>query len=162
MEIKWKEIKISEILNVRRSLKNYDDITYHKLKNQIKKNGQLMSILVFKSNDGYIVISGYSIYKVMKDIGKKNIFACVVSGLSEKELNLLGLEMNIKFRDDIVKIAKCIKMILKDYSAEEISITTDFYEKEIEDYPKILDYDFKKYDVSLHNNLFLEGNNEYF
>lgn len=162
MEISWKKLKISEISSEKLSLKHYDEITYLKLKNNIKKNGQLKNLVVAQIENKYYLLDGHYIYNIMQELELETVYCCVVKDIKDEDALLISLELNATFRNDIIKIAKRIKDLLNSYSASDISISTDFYEKEIQDYPNILTYDFKKYDANLHNNLFMESNDEYF
>lgn len=153
---------MSDIKGGKLSLKHYDETTYLKLKNNLKKNGQLKNLVVVKIGEEYHLLDGYYVYNVMKDLKIEQAYCSVINDIKEEDALLISLELNITFRNDIIRIAKRIKDLLVNHSATDISPTTDFYEVEIQNYPNILTYDFKKYDANLHNNLFMESNNEYF
>lgn len=137
-----------------------DPFVEDKLEANIKANGQLKNIVVFKDEDEkYYVIDGLSVLKILKKLNYEKVQVCIVKGCDP---DLLSIQLNNSKNIDYVKIAKTFKKLLEKYSSLELEAVTQFYRDEIQSFPLILNFDFKRYDINTHNFLNLESNEEYF
>lgn len=160
MEVEFKKINIDLIFDNGNSFTEFDYESYDKLKNNIKKNGQLKNIVVIKVKKGYEILDGSVVFKILNELKYKEILCCVCKDVKNKDL--LSLELNIKFKDDYVKLSKKIKNILEEEEEQKVSLTTRFKKEELRLYSKLLNFDFKKYNINMYNELYLENNDEYF
>lgn len=160
-KINYEYININEIVdNISSSY--IDNFKYEKLKIFIQNYGQLKNIVVFKVNKKYIIIDGYILYKCMKELNYKEIYVSIIPLKTEEEALLLSLLLNIKFDSDWIKLANVIKKLLCNYELNYLSEVLPYDKTEIEKYPLLLEYDFKKHSNEVYNNLFMENNDEYF
>lgn len=153
-----KEIDISLIdFSIQASHKFFDPELYHKLENQIRKNGQLKNILVEQqSNLKYKIVDGYYIAKILKDNGFKTIWVNEV-----KDSDLISFEMDLSFKWNYVKVAEKLKQMKQ--TEQEISFTTAMHPNEIKAFSRILEYDFSKdRDGKVHLDYNSAPNEEFF
>lgn len=164
MELKdnLKEIDITNIEDISGTSFSYiNNLQYEKLKLFIKKYGQIKNIVVVQGKKNkYKIVDGYQVYTCMKDLGYEKILVSILD--KEYDPKIFSILLNIKFGDDLVKLSKMIKVLLEEYSSQELSEILPFEKTEIEKYPLLLDFDFKKYNVNEHNKLYYESNNKYF
>lgn len=167
MELNKKEYKVINIDKIEDSSENsfsyFNSMKYEKIKSFLKKVGQIKNIVVYfdSKKKKYKIIDGYYVYKSLKELGQKEVIVYILD-LKEICDYYYSILLNIKFDEDLVKLAKMIKKLLLNSSSSELYKILPFEKEEIEKYPLLLEYDFKKYDVTLHNNLFMENNDEYF
>jgi ParB-like chromosome segregation protein Spo0J len=159
MAVKWKKINVEDIIDDNVSVKEPDSEINHKLSVIIKKYGQLHNIIVKRKDDKYIIVDGSAAFKILKKYQDTVICSIIDDEWDEK---LISLEVNFGFKNDLVKLANRFKNLLKKYTKQELAVTIPFYENEIEFYPNFLDYDFKKYDLTLNNNLYSQSDENYF
>jgi ParB-like chromosome segregation protein Spo0J len=159
MAVKWKKINVEDIIDDNVSVKEPDSEINHKLSVIIKKYGQLHNIIVKRKDDKYIIVDGSAAFKILKKYQDTVICSIIDDEWDEK---LISLEVNFGFKNDLVKLANRFKNLLKKYTIQELAVTIPFYENEIEFYPNFLDYDFKKYDLTLNNNLYSQSDENYF
>jgi ParB-like chromosome segregation protein Spo0J len=159
MAVKWKKINVEDIIDDNVSVKEPDSEINHKLSVIIKKYGQLHNIIVKRKDDKYIIVDGSAAFKILKKY--QDTVNCSIID-DEWDEKLISLEVNFGFKNDLVKLANRFKNLLKKYTKQELAVTIPFYENEIEFYPNFLDYDFKKYDLTLNNNLYSQSDENYF
>lgn len=135
MQIQNAEIKMVDInklkpakYNPRTELTPEDDM-YKRIKSSITKFGLVDPLIVNKRNNLYTIVGGHQRYKVLKDLGYKEV-QCVLADLDEKEeieLNL-SLNKNVGFWNN-EKLKEIFTNI--DFSEEE-QYLTGFSDEEIE------------------------------
>lgn len=155
-----KKLNIEEITESNHQTK--DDNLYYlqKLEANIRKNGQLQTIVVQKKKDKYKVVDGHMVFQALKNLDFKEVYCFVVD--EDTNADLLSIEMNISFDMDFVRMAKKLKRLLEKLTPEDIEATTHMVKDEIKKFPRVDEFDFGKYDNEMHNELFLRPNNEYF
>lgn len=134
-----------------------------KLENNLKKYGQLRSLIVQRIDDTekFRLIDGYQLFKAIKNVGIDEVYCFVVN--KDADPDLLSLEINtINFDIDFVLMSKKIKRLLEKYSPEEIEYSSGYIKEEIIQFPRVETFDFKQYDLEMHNNIYLEVDDEYF
>lgn len=131
----------------------YEHTVDNKLENNIRKYGQIQNIVIYKNNKNdklYKIIDLYYVAKILKKIGITEVACFDMGVLDDMEASLVSLGLNIKFRHDIMSYATVLKKLQEKYNPEEIEFLTDFLKNEIIEYPKVLEFDFLKYDEDLH------------
>jgi len=159
-----KKVKIEDIsINKKNSIAFFNHFYYIKLVQFIKKFGQIQLISVCKVKDEYELIDGYYVLKAMRELNKKEVYINDYGKLSKNDKNLFIIGMRGKFEKDIVKLAYKFKELQEEGNdIDNIEPYVSFYKGEIKNFPELLEFDFKGYDKNLHNNLYLENNEEYF
>jgi ParB-like chromosome segregation protein Spo0J len=120
------KIKLAEY-NPRKDLNELDE-EYQKLKRSIEEFGYVSPIIVNQKNN--TVIGGHQRYKVLKDLGHKEIL-CVVVDFDENQEMLLNIALNkIQGDWDMEKLEE----LLMEFKEEGLDATiTGFSEDEIDD-----------------------------
>ena len=158
-----KNILIDEIIiDKKNSISDTNQFLYNKLKQFIKKFGQIQVVTVCKNEKGYELIDGYYIYKAMNELGHKNIEVNDLGDMEESDKLLFIIGMKSKFEKDLVKISRKFRDLIDLIEIEEIECFLPYDKEEIKYFPGLLDFDFRKYDENSYSNLYLENNEEYF
>lgn len=144
-------ISVDKIIdNIDKSHKFFDSDIYHKIENGIKKYGQLKNIII---NKKFEIIDGKYIFKILKELGYKNVWCLVI----EKDEEYFEFILDNNFKWDYIKVAKKIKKILEQNLLHEFKVLTMMHEDEINNFSRILDYDFLNKDIE---KLYLEYNSK--
>ena len=158
-----KNILIDEIIiDKKNSISDTNQFLYNKLKQFIKKFGQIQVVTVCMNEKGYELIDGYYIYKAMNELGHKNIEVNDLGDMEESDKLLFIIGMKSKFEKDLVKISRKFRDLLDLIEIEEIECFLPYDKEEIKYFPGLLDFDFRKYDENSYSNLYLENDEEYF
>lgn len=134
-----------------------------KLENNLKKYGQIRTLIVQRIDDteNFRLIDGHQLFKAIRNVGIDEVYCFVVN--ENIDPDLLSLEINtINFDIDYVLMSKKIKRLLDKYSPEEIEHSSGYIKEEIIQFPRVETFDFKQYDLEMHNNIYLETDDEYF
>lgn len=132
------------------------------LKNFIKKYGQIKNLIVYEQDKKYYLLSDYYYFECLKELKIKTVSVFNVGEMDLDEATLVALGLINSFDLDYIQMAKQIKKILNTYDGEQISALTHMEKREIEVFPRLLDFDFKRYDTNKHHELYTESEQEYF
>ncbi len=114
-----------------------------KLEENIKRNGQLETVLVRSLGDGlYEVINGNHRLSAFQNAGIQKVMCYVVDGLSVEKAKRLAIELNeTRFKADPKKMAELMAGLLLEYSAEDLGDTMPFSKAQLESYiPDTIDW----------------------
>ena len=144
---KYIKVDIEDLHEDKESIHGYDIKIMESLRNSIKKRGQIETILVRDSGEGYDILDGKTRVRIMKDLGIKSVFCCSVGKITDEEAELITIEMaEIKFQIDVIKIAESFERIVKKYPVHQVAETVPWTEEEIEKFSTLLHFDQKQYE----------------
>ncbi|MCK5096881.1 MAG: ParB N-terminal domain-containing protein, partial [Desulfobacteraceae bacterium] len=109
------------------------DNNISKLLDSIQANGLINPVIVKKSNDNFIVISGYKRVMAIKEIGIDKILVKIVNEKETKEETVffctkLSIIENAFHRElNLIEQAKAVSLLIKSLSIEEISLNSSFF-----------------------------------
>jgi hypothetical protein len=156
--ISIEDINIDEYINI----SYFDQFSYGKLLNFIKKFGQIQLLTVIKENDVYKLIDGFYVYKALLELKKKEVIIFDLGKMEEKDQITYKIGMKSSFKQDMVALSYLFKRLNEidpEFSYEGF---IPYYKEEIRRYPELIEFDFKKYDSNLHNDIYLKSDDSYF
>lgn len=144
---KFKTLKIDQLVKADWNYKENNDELKEKLKENIKRNGQVENIIVRLLDTGfYEVVNGNHRYEAMKELEFENIIVCDISPCSLNQAKRLAIETNeTKFNTDNIKLAEIFKEISSEFSIEDLEKTNPYTSEQISDFSKLLNFDWEQY-----------------
>lgn len=147
---KYKLLQINQLVKADWNYKEDDDEKKEKLKNNIKRNGQVENIIVRELETGfYEVVNGNHRYDAMKELGYTNIIVCDKTPMKLSEAKRIATETNeTRFNSDQVKLAELFKELSQDFTVDELHETMPYSIDEINNFTTLTDFDWSQYDTS--------------
>lgn len=139
----FQEIQIENLKKAPWNYKVEDAELQAKLEENIKRNGQLETVLVRSLGDGlYEVINGNHRLSAFQNAGIQKVMCYVVDGLSVEKAKRLAIELNeTRFKADPKKMAELMAGLLLEYTAEDLGDTMPFSKTQLESYiPDTIDW----------------------
>lgn len=156
-----KNINIDSISEEYFGIKQFDSEIYNSLHTQIKLNGQLKNIIVMKK-DKYIIVDGYYVFKIMKELGYTTIWAKELP-YDEIALKHYVLQMELTLKHDFILIAKLIDFLIKkNVNINNICASIRFLPNELIGYERLLTYDFSRFSEKIHLTYYSKPDNTFF
>lgn len=140
------QILIKQIKIPKWSFKNINAETYKKLEASIIKNGQTQNIIVRRiKKKKYEIIDGKQVFKILKQLDRDFVWCHVYKKVNKVKAQVLYLEHDFYFEKNFVAVAEALKKICKKHSKAELSNTTNYTYKEIDELLKLAKFDFSKF-----------------
>jgi len=148
------EIPIDKLVKADWNYKKEHETTKEKLKENIKRNGQIENILVRQLGTGfYEVVNGNHRFDVLKELNFETAVCYDLGKISQPMAMRVAIETNeTKFDTDHILLAERIKEITEEFDVSDLALTLPYDEKELQSYNELLDFDwdqFKKDDVNI-------------
>lgn len=147
------DIRKIEISKIKKNLKlNHhedNDELKNKLKNQIKKNGELLPLIVVETPDKNLyLIDGFLRLLIYDELEWSHCHCSVISKKSSETLQLMRLELDIHQEIEVIKTSKLLTNIISSKrTAETIQQTIDFSATQIERYIGITDWNWDLFQI---------------
>lgn len=146
----WVRIKVKDLVLANWNYKDEGDTKKREemlmtsLQQNIKRNGVIENILVRQLDSGfYEVVNGNHRVKVIESLGIDEVMCFNLGKISLIEAKRVAIETNeTKFAANRIKLAETVSELLTDFDLDDILNTTPFDEAEIEDFNKLLEFDW--------------------
>jgi hypothetical protein len=147
---KFKLIELSKLVKADWNYKEDDEDLKQKLINNMNRSGQVENIIVRKIDGGkYEIVNGNHRLDCFKEMGVEKAICCDMGKISVANAKRLANETNeTKFRTDEIKLAENIKDILEEFTVEELAETMPYSIEELENFTKLLDFNWDQYGSS--------------
>ncbi len=142
---RWKKISIEKLVPADWNYKEDDEAKSVKLKNNIKRNGQIENIIVRKFPEGkYEVVNGNHRLQTFIELGFKKAVCYSLGTISDAQARRVAIETNeTKFETDDAKLGELIDEIVEDgIPLEELAETLPFDEQQMEGLRSLMEFDF--------------------
>jgi len=142
---KWKKISVDKLIFADWNYKENDEARAEKLKNNIKRNGQIENVIVRRLETGfYEVVNGNHRLEVFKELGQKKIVCFSLGKISDAQAKRVAVETNeTRFGTNDVKMAEVLDEIISDgTTVEELVETMPFTEQQLKGYLDLNEFDF--------------------
>lgn len=138
------DIDISFLVAAKWNYKTNNPDLSAKLRENIKRNGQIENLLVRRLDTGfYEVVNGNHRLEVMHELGMKRVFVFNLGDITDNAAKRISIETNeTKFTTDNIRIAELFKEMQVDFTPDELATTMPFSTQEIENFNKLLDFDW--------------------
>lgn len=141
------EIATSKLIKADWNYKTEDENKSEKLKENIKRNGQVENILIRELDTGFFeVVNGNHRLDVFKDLGIENVMSYNLGTITQQQAIRIAIETNeTKFDIDSILLADRIKEISSEFELMDLAKTLPYSEKDIENYSKLTEFDWEQY-----------------
>lgn len=143
----WQFLPIDKMLKAGWNYKTDDAEKQLKLTENIRRNGQLETIIVRDFPGGfYEVVNGNHRLDSFKECKIKIVLTRYLGKVSQEEAVRKAIETNeFRFDTDTVKLAQRIKEISNEFSITDLAITMPYTETEIENYKNLTSFNWDQY-----------------
>lgn len=138
--------------------KNKSSPLFNKLKNSIKKNGELCPIIVCESDtkDLYKVLDGWMRIEIYEMLHMEEFHAIVVPPMTEAKSNLMSVELDNTVDVDVVLMSDKLITLKGHYTAKNLSKVLPYKDTIIERYWDISNWDWSLFDKTTVPSKFKE------
>jgi hypothetical protein len=140
------ELPTSKLVKADWNYKTEDQEKSKKLKENIKRNGQIENIIVRElDNNKFEVVNGNHRLDVLKDLKYKKVHCYNFGKISKAQAIRIAIETNeTKFESDSIALAQRIKEISKHFN--DLPVTMPYTEQEIENFKTLTDFNWDQFD----------------
>jgi hypothetical protein len=141
------EIPTEQLVKADWNYKTEDKKKQEKLKENIKRNGQIENIIVRLLDTGfYEVVNGNHRLDVLKDLKQKKVYCYNFGKISDVKAQKVAIETNeTKFDTDNLKLAELLSEIGKEFDVDELVKTMPYSKQELENFEQLLEFDWEQY-----------------
>lgn len=140
----WSDIDVSRLVPADWNYKEEDEIKTAKLVLNMKRNGQVETIIVRELDTGfYEVVNGNHRLAAFPKAEIQTVHVFNTGKISDAAARRLAIETNeTRFESNAVKLASLMKEITEEFPIEDISTTMPYSAEEIENMQKLTDFDW--------------------
>jgi hypothetical protein len=144
----YREIKITNLVKADWNYKKNDEHKKEKLKENIKRNGQIENIIIRPLDTGfYEVVNGNHRFEALKELGMETAICYDLGNISQRAAMRIAIETNeTKFDTDQVSLAELIKEIVEEFPIDELELTMPYSDQDLENYIKLTEFDWSQFD----------------
>lgn len=142
------EIPINQLVKADWNYKKDDENKKEKLKNNIKRNGQIENIIVRRLDSGfYEVVNGNHRFDALKDLGIETAVCYDLGKINQQQAIRIAIETNeTRFESDHLLLAERIQEIIEEFNIDDLLETMPYSEHELNNYSELLDFDWSQFD----------------
>lgn len=142
------ELPIDKLIKADWNYKTEDRNKQEKLKENIKRNGQIENIIVRELETGYFeVVNGNHRLIVLKDLKQKMIHCYNLGKINQTQAIRIAIETNeTRFDTDSITLAERVKELTQEFDLKDLVNTLPYSETEIENFSKLTDFDWTRYE----------------
>lgn len=143
----WNDIPITALVKADWNYKTNDDDKLAKLRENIKRNGQIENIIVRELDTGfYEIVNGNHRYDALIELGIEQCHVYNLGKISLTQAQRIAIETNeTRFESDGVKLAEIVRDIMVDFDPADLVETMPYTPEEIENMNKSLDFNWDQF-----------------
>ena len=140
------EVPIDKLVKADWNYKTEDDKKQEKLKENIKRNGQIENILIRELDTGYYeVVNGNHRLSVLKELKFKKVYTYNLGKINQSQAIRIAIETNeTKFETDTIELAERIKEISNVF--DDLDLTLPYTEQELENFKTLSDFNWEDFE----------------
>tara|TARA_R110002051_G_scaffold119328_1_gene192812 strand:- start:1717 stop:2352 length:636 start_codon:yes stop_codon:yes gene_type:complete len=140
------EVPIDKLVKADWNYKTEDDKKQEKLKENIKRNGQIENILIRELDTGYYeVVNGNHRLSVLKELKFEKVYTYNLGKINQSQAIRIAIETNeTKFETDTIELAERIKEISSVF--DDLDLTLPYTEQELENFRTLSDFNWEDFE----------------
>lgn len=144
---KFIEIPIGKLVKAGWNYKEDDDRLKEKLKENLKRNGQIENCIIRELPTGfYEIVNGNHRYDAMGELGFKSVVCYNLGVISDAAAMRIAIETNeTRFATDQMKLAERIKELSIEFPMSDLELSMPFDERELTEMANMVDFDWDKF-----------------
>lgn len=144
----WVDVPIDKLVKAEWNYKEDDEFTAEKLFNNIKRNGQVVNVIIRELEHGkFEICNGNHRYEPLLKLGYKTVH-CYNLGkdVSLAAAQRIAIETNeTSFPNDPMKLSYTIKAIVEEFDLSDVELTLPYDSSTTTEFLKLADFDWKSY-----------------
>jgi len=142
------EMPLDKLVKADWNYKTEDKDKQEKLKENIKRNGQIENIIIRELETGYFeVVNGNHRLSVLKDLETDKAYCYNLGKISQAQAIRIAIETNeTKFDTDSITLAERVKELTEEFDIKDLVNTLPYTETEIENFSKLTDFEWGDYE----------------
>jgi len=143
------EIPTEKLVKADWNYKTEDPNKQEKLKENIKRNGQIENIIIRELETGfYEVVNGNHRLSVLKALNIEKAYSYNLGKISQAQAIRIAIETNeTKFDTDSIALAERVKELTEEFDLKDLINTLPYSETEIDNFSKLTDFDWNMYET---------------
>ena len=143
------EIPTDKLVKADWNYKTEDPNKQEKLKENIKRNGQIENIIIRELETGfYEVVNGNHRLSVLKALNIEKAYSYTLGKISQAQAIRIAIETNeTKFDTDSIALAERVKELTEEFDLKDLINTLPYSETEIDNFSKLTDFDWNMYET---------------
>lgn len=143
------EIPTDKLVKADWNYKTEDPNKQEKLKENIKRNGQIENIIIRELETGfYEVVNGNHRLSVLKALNIEKAYSYNLGKISQAQAIRIAIETNeTKFDTDSIALAERVKELTEEFDLKDLINTLPYSEIEIDNFSKLTDFDWNMYET---------------
>jgi len=143
------EIPTDKLVKANWNYKTEDPNKQEKLKENIKRNGQIENIIIRELETGfYEVVNGNHRLSVLKALNIEKAYSYNLGKISQAQAIRIAIETNeTKFDTDSIALAERVKELTEEFDLKDLINTLPYSEIEIDNFSKLTDFDWEQYET---------------
>ena len=143
------EIPTDKLVKADWNYKTEDPEKQEKLKENIKRNGQIENIIIRELETGfYEVVNGNHRLSVLKALNIEKAYSYNLGKISQAQAIRIAIETNeTKFDTDSIALAERVKELTEEFDLKDLINTLPYSETEIDNFSKLTDFDWEQYET---------------
>ena len=143
------EISLDKLVKADWNYKTEDKDKQEKLKENIKRNGQIENIIIRELDTGfYEVVNGNHRLSVLKDLNIEKAYSYNLGKITQAQAIRIAIETNeTKFDTDSIALAERVQELTKEFDLKDLINTLPYSEIEIDNFSKLTDFDWEQYET---------------
>ncbi len=143
------EIPTDKLVKADWNYKTEDPNKQEKLKENIKRNGQIENIIIRELETGfYEVVNGNHRLSVLKALNIEKAYSYNLGKISQAQAIRIAIETNeTKFDTDSIALAERVKELTEEFDLKDLINTLPYSETEIDNFSKLTDFDWNMYET---------------
>ena len=143
------EIPTDKLVKADWNYKTEDPNKQEKLKENIKRNGQIENIIIRELETGfYEVVNGNHRLSVLKALNIEKAYSYNLGKISQAQAIRIAIETNeTKFDTDSIALAERVKELTEEFDLKDLINTLPYSETEIDNFSKLTDFDWEQYET---------------
>lgn len=148
MKTGYTNIKLDKLVKADWNYKTEDKDKQEKLKENIKRNGQIENIIIRELETGYYeVVNGNHRLSVLRELKLDKAYCYNLGKISQAQAIRIAIETNeTKFDTDSITLAERVKELTEEFDIKDLINTLPYTETEIENFSKLTDFDWDDYE----------------
>ncbi len=159
----WTDVPLTRLVKADWNYKQEDESLSEKLTANIKRNGQIETVLVRELSTGFLeIINGNHRYEPFKSCGMKEVHVFNMGEISDAQAMRLAIELNeTRFPSDPVQLSARVNEILEIFGLEDISSTLPYNEEELKNLLELAKTDWSNYQPSGDGSFTGKGDSDF-
>ncbi len=147
-EMVWQEVPVADLHEAEWNYKTNDEFMQERLRENIKRNGQLENLIVrVREAGGYEVVNGNHRLREFKALNYGKLMVCNLGAITQAQAERVAIETNeTRFASDELKLGEALKRIKLEFSTEELERTLPMTGERISDLVGMTNFSWSQFD----------------